>query len=330
MNSFGRIFRITVYGESHGPSLGVVLDGVRPGISLIEGDFEMDIKRRMPGMEGTTTRIERDVPIFKSGVFNQKTTGAPLAIEFENQNFKSSDYNTQMTIPRPGHADFVAEKKFFGYNDYRGGGHFSGRLSLLLVAAGVVAKKMLEDIKITSKIIAIGGEEDPLEGIKNAVQLKDSVGGIIECCVSGLKIGVGEPFFDSVESVLSHLIFSIPAVKGIEFGSGFKAAKMYGSQHNDSILDKTGKTLTNHSGGISGGITNGNDLIVRIAVKPTSSTPQKQVSWNKIADALEEFKIEGRHDLCIALRVPVVLEAVISIGLCDLIAISNYLRQANT
>ncbi|MEO6189663.1 MAG: chorismate synthase [Saprospiraceae bacterium] len=323
MNSFGRIFRLNVYGESHGPSIGIIIDGVPPGIHLEVGSFSEDILRRKPGQIATTSRVETDYPIIKSGVFNHFTTGSPLCIEFENNNLVSSDYAELKNIPRPGHADFVANKKYLGFNDYRGGGHFSGRLSLLLVAAGVVAKKILSNIDFATSIISIGGEIDTEKGIHKAIEEQDSVGGIIECKVKGLSVGIGEPFFDSIESVLSHLIFSIPAVKGIEFGSGFKSAEMFGSKHNDPMINTSGETLTNHSGGIAGGLSNGNELILRIVVKPTSSTPKEQISINLENNKLESFQVKGRHDLCIALRVPVVLEAAVAIGLCDLMYISK-------
>jgi len=277
MNSFGKIFRVSVFGESHGECVGVLIDGVSAGLLISISDFFTDIERRKGGLQkATTPRKEDDLPIFKSGIFNGKATGAPLTIIFENNNTRSNDYEKQRDIPRPGHADFVATKKFGGFEDYRGSGHFSGRLTLCLVAAGVIAKKILKGISIESTLIAVGGEVDIEKGIQKAIDAKDSVGGIIECKVTGLPIGLGEPFFDSVESLISHIVFSIPAIKGIEFGSGFAAAKMFGSQHNDSIINEDGITKTNNAGGIVGGLTNGNGLIFRVAVKPTSSIYSKQ------------------------------------------------------
>jgi chorismate synthase len=320
MNSFGRFFRVTIFGESHGPSVGVCIDGCPPGISLTEDDFTTDLERRKGGMQkGTTPRKEDDRPIFTSGVFNDKTTGAPLTILFENRNTRSSDYEKQQAIPRPGHADFVAHQKFGGFQDYRGGGHFSGRLTVCLVAAGVVAKRILRDISVTAAILEIGGETDLEKGLQKAINEKDSVGGILECRVNGLPPGLGEPFFDSVESLISHAVFAIPAVKGIEFGSGFAAAKMFGSRHNDAIIDAKGSTSTNHSGGIVGGLATGNELVFRIAIKPTSSTPKEQESLNRETGEVEKFSVKGRHDLCIALRVPPVLEAVTAIVIADLV-----------
>ena len=320
MNSFGQIFRVSIWGESHGPAVGVLIDGVPAGLSLSPEQFLADIERRKGGLQkGTTPRQEEDLPIFKSGWFQGKTTGSPLLIEFENKNTRSTDYEKQKAIPRPGHADFVAHKKFGGYEDYRGGGHFSGRLTVALVAAGVIAKSVLKDISIQATIVEIAGESSVEKGIEKAIAHKDSVGGIVECRVNGLPLGIGEPFFDSIESLLAHAVFSIPAIRGIEFGTGFAAATMFGSEHNDSLENLSGKTSTNHAGGVVGGISNGNELVFRVAVKPTSSTPKEQVSLNVETGALDTFSVKGRHDLCIALRVPVVLEAVTAMVLADLL-----------
>ena len=484
MNSFGRIFRVNIFGESHGESVGIIVDGCPAGLPLTINDFLPDLERRKGGKQkGTTPRQEEDIPIFKSGLFNDKTTGAPITLLFENKNIRSSDYEKQRAIPRPGHADFVARQKAGGFEDYRGSGHFSGRLTVALVAAGVLAKKILsltspltplqrrgeqrlsvspgyitttegqwkflsefakqnrkkpteaesklweevrnrkihgckfrrqhpinefipdfvcldkkliveidgdyhsnEDqqkydtlrakwlvendyrfirfnneqvlqqmpfvlseigkallseasppspleremegevtsgIKITSTILEIGGETDLDKGLQKAIDNKDSTGGIIECRVMGLPIGLGEPFFDSAESLLSHIVFAIPAVKGIEFGTGFAAARMFGSQHNDAIENMEGKTRTNHAGGIVGGLTNGNELVFRIAVKPTSSTPKEQTTLNWETEKIETVSVKGRHDLCIALRVPVILEAVTAIVLTDLMLLEQ-------
>ncbi|MBD0366769.1 MAG: chorismate synthase [Flavisolibacter sp.] len=324
MNTFGRIFKVSIFGESHGPSVGISIDGCPAGLTLDEEDFLADLERRKGGMQkGTTPRQEEDKPVFLSGLFNSKTTGAPLTMIFENKNTRSSDYQKQRAVPRPGHADFVANKKFRGYEDYRGGGHFSGRLTVCVVAAGVVAKKLLQSVSITATIIEVGGEKDVETGLQKAIEAKDSVGGIIECIVKGVPIGLGEPFFDSVESLISHAVFSIPAVKGIEFGAGFGVAKMFGAEHNDAIINADGATRTNHAGGIVGGITNGNDLVFRIAVKPTSSTPKEQESWNWETGQVEKFSVKGRHDLCIALRVPPVLEAMTAIVLADLMLLEQ-------
>jgi chorismate synthase len=323
MNSFGRLYRITIFGESHGESVGVNIDGCPAGLALSVEDFLFDLERRKPGAKGTTPRKEDDLPIFKSGIFNGFTTGAPITILFENNNTRSGDYEKQRAVPRPGHADFVAHEKYGGFEDYRGGGHFSGRLTVALVAAGVVAKKILSGIQINASILEIGGEADLEKGLQKAIDVKDSIGGIVECRAGGLPLGLGEHFFDSVESVLAHAVFSIPAVRGIEFGTGFAAARMFGIEHNDAILDKQGTTATNHAGGISGGITNGNELVFRIAIKPTSSTPKNQETLNWETGEVETFSVKGRHDLCIALRVPVVLEAVTAFVLADLMLIEQ-------
>ncbi len=328
MNSFGRIFRINIFGESHGESVGLNLDGCPAGLDLNVADFLVDIERRKGGTQkGTTPRKEDDLPIFKSGLFNGKTTGAPITILFENNNTRSGDYEKLRAVPRPGHADFTAHAKFGGYEDYRGGGHFSGRLTVALVAAGVIAKKILKGIEIKSTILEIGGETDIEKGLDKAIELKDSIGGIVECRVTGLPIGLGEHFFDSVESLISHAVFAIPAVRGIEFGTGFAAAKMFGIDHNDSIEGATGKTTTNHAGGIVGGYTNGNEMVFRIAIKPTSSTPKEQQTWNWETNEIEAFSVKGRHDLCIALRVPVVLEAVTAMVLADLMMIDQQIKR---
>ena len=330
MNKFGTLFTVQIFGESHGACVGITIDGCPAGLPLQTADFVEDMERRKGGKQkGTTPRQEDDIPIFKAGLFNDTTTGAPIMMLFENNNTRSGDYEKQRAVPRPGHADFTAHHKFGGFEDYRGGGHFSGRLTAALVGAGVVAKKVLnagqlaEKIKVEATIISIGGESDVEKGIQKAIDQKDSVGGIVECVVKGLPIGLGEHFFNSVESLISHAVFAIPAIRGIEFGTGFAAASMFGVDHNDAIEDASGITKTNHAGGVVGGYTNGNDLVFRIAVKPTSSTPKEQVTLNWETNEQETFSVKGRHDLCIALRVPVVLEAVTAIVLADLILIDQ-------
>lgn len=331
MNSFGTLYRLSIFGESHGPAVGITIDGCPAGIELSAEDFNHDIERRKGGIQkGTTPRAEADIPVFLSGIFNGKTTGSPVAIMFENGNTRSGDYEKQRSIPRPGHADFVASKKFGGYEDYRGGGHFSGRLTVCLVAAGVIAKKIISKysgrITCDATLIEAGGEKDIEAGLQKAIEAKDSIGGIVECRVKGLPVGLGEPFFNSVESLLSHIVFAIPAIRGIEFGTGFAAAAMMGTEHNDALEDTTGKTTTNHAGGIVGGLSNGNELVFRVAVKPTSSTPKEQHSLNIETGQMEDFSVKGRHDLCIALRVPVVLEAVTACVLTDLLLQSHLIK----
>ncbi len=326
MNSFGRIFRISIFGESHGTGVGLVIDGCPAGLPVTLEDFSADMERRKGGTQkGTTPRQESDLPIFKSGIFNERSTGAPITILFENNNARSSDYEKLRAIPRPGHADFVAHQKFGGFEDYRGGGHFSGRLTAALVAGGVVAKKLLKSIQtqVAAEITEIGGLKNIEAGLQKAIDAKDSVGGIVECRVNGVPASLGEPFFDSVESQIAHIVFAIPAVRAIEFGTGFAAAKMFGTEHNDAIENREGKTLTNHAGGVVGGITNGNELVFRIAVKPTSSTPKEQYTLNLETGKMENFSVKGRHDLCIALRVPVVLEAVTAMVLADFLMLEQ-------
>jgi chorismate synthase len=329
LNSFGRIFRVHIFGESHGESVGIVIDGCPAGLTLSEDDLLPDLERRKGGKQkGTTPRQEADYPFFKSGLFNGKTTGAPITIIFDNKNIRSSDYEKQRSIPRPGHADWVAHQKYGGNEDYRGGGHFSARLTTGLVAAGAIAKKIMGNgVSIISEVTEIGGESDLEKGLQKAIDAKDSVGGIVECRVNGLPVGLGEPFFDSVESQLAHIAFAIPAVKGVEFGSGFAAAKMFGSQHNDAIENMEGKTRTNHAGGIVGGISNGNELVFRISIKPTASTPKEQNSLNWDSGQVENFSIKGRHDLCVALRAPVILEAATAVALVDLFLLEQHSKR---
>ena len=321
MNSFGHSFRVTVFGESHGPVVGVVLDGVPAGIELCEEDFAEDIARRSPGELGTTARKEADKPQILSGVFNGHTTGAPLAIVFENANVRPEDYAQFAATPRPGHADFVAAIKFDGNNDPRGGGHFAGRLTLPLVAAGVVAKKLLDGIKFSSQLVALGGSEDSSnweELIAQAAKEGDSLGGVIECAITNLPIGVGEPFWDSVESMISHAVFAIPGVRGIEFGDGFKAASMKGSEHNDPF-GPDGRPAKNGAGGVNGGLTNGAPVVFRVAFKPTSSIAKPQETYNFESGASETLTVGGRHDVCFARRCPVIVESVAALVLADLL-----------
>ena len=340
MNTFGRIFRVSIFGESHGEEIGVVIDGVEPGIDLQESDFARDIDRRRSGAKGTTPRIEADEPHILSGVFEGHTTGAPLTIVFKNMNTRSQDYSKLIDVPRPGHADFTANVKYGGFQDPRGGGHFSGRLTLPLVAAGVVAKKILAEtiseetnghvqFRCNARLVEIGGiaDETRWEAALDAAQKEgDSLGGIVECTVDGIPAGLGEPFWDSVESRLSHALFAIPGVRGVEFGDGFAAARMKGSEHNDCFTpdgidghEGLVTPATNHAGGINGGITNGNPLVFRVAFKPTSSIAKAQRTFDFAAGEMTELRVPGRHDTCFALRTPVVVEAMAAIVLADLI-----------
>ena len=319
-NSFGNNFKIEIYGGSHTESLGVIISGVPAGIPLTEADFEADLSRRRSGAKGTTPRKEGDVPHIVSGVADGVTTGEKLEVVFYNENTRSGDYDRLRNHPRPSHADLTARHKYGDGFDLRGGGIFSGRMTLLLVAAGVVAKKVAQ-AEYTSRIVELGGCTDSTkfdEVVAAAQRDGDSVGGIIECTVTGAGRDLGEPFFDSVESIAAHLLFSVPAVKGVEFGSGFAGVTLRGSERNDRIVDAEGRTATNHEGGINGGITNGNPIVVRVAIKPTPSIAQPQDTFNFISQSVEPLTIGGRHDACIVLRASVVIEAVMAIALAEL------------
>ena len=344
MNTFGRIFRVSVFGESHGRGVGVVLDGVRPGLPLTVNDFAEDIRRRASGAFGTTPRKEEDIPEILSGVYKGYTTGAPLTILFVNRDTESDDYAQFKDTPRPGHADFTASVKWLDFNDPAGSGHFSGRLTLPIVAAGVVAKKMLM-ATVSATLTEVGGiprSEAGLEALPDgsiretatdaelwhdvlhqAGSHGDSLGGIVECTVGDLPAGLGEPFFDSVESLISHAIFAIPGVRGIEFGDGFQAARMKGSQHNDpfvEVREGVALPLKNGAGGVNGGLTNGCPLVFRVAFKPTSSIARSQKTYNFAEKKMTWLSIKGRHDVCFALRTPVIVEAMTAIVLADLTA----------
>jgi len=323
VNTFGRIFKVSIFGESHGKAVGVLVDGCPAGIELNEKDFSDDLKRRKGGGYGKTERIEEDRPIILSGVFNGRTTGAPIMVIFENKNVRPADYEALKNLPRPGHADFVAFKKYGGFSDYRGGGHFSGRLTVGLVGAGVIAKKVTTPVRYRAEVMEVGGSSEIGKPIREAKQNGDSVGGIVECVIENVPAGLGEPFFDSVESLLSHIVFSIPGIKGIEFGAGFTAARMRGSEYNDEIINIAGRTATNNAGGINGGITNGNSVVFRVAVRPTASILKKQKTINLETGKEEEISVKGRHDVCIALRFPVILEAVSAIVFADLMLIEQ-------
>lgn len=339
MNTFGRKYRVSIFGESHGELIGVVLDGVPAGLELSEKDFEQDILRRKSGAKGTTPRIEADQPCIVSGVFEGHTTGAPLTVVFKNTNTHSDDYSLFAAMPRPGHADLTAALKWDDCQDPRGGGHFSGRLTLPIVAAGVVAKKILKDAtildetpcsEVNARIIELGGipcsrqnDEMPEEwkqAIDQAVKEGDSLGAVVECEVPDVDPGYGEPFWDSVEAMIAHAVFSIPGVRGIEFGDGFKAAAMKGSEHNDPI-GEDGRPAKNGAGGLNGGITNGAPIIFRVAFKPTSSIRKAQQTFNFQTGEMDTLEVPGRHDVCFALRAPVVVEAMTAIVLADLVSV---------
>ena len=342
MNTFGRRYRVSIFGESHGELIGVTLDGVPAGLELSEQDFTEDILRRKSGAKGTTPRIEADQPMIVSGVFEGHTTGAPLTIVFKNTNTHSSDYSLFAAMPRPGHADLTAALKWDDCQDPRGGGHFSGRLTLPIVAAGVVAKKMLSDLTmldetpcnaVNAQIVELGGialkdvstsldmtdkqlPQEWKDAIDQAIKDGDSLGAIVECVVPNIDPGYGEPFWDSVESQIAHAVFAIPGVRAIEFGDGFHAAAMKGSEHNDSI-GEDGRPTKNGAGGINGGITNGAPISFRVAFKPTSSIRKAQQTFNFATGEMDTLEVPGRHDACFALRAPVVVEAMTAIVLAD-------------
>ena len=322
MNTFGRKFRVSIFGESHGELIGVVLDGVPAGLELSEQDFEQDILRRKSGEKGTTPRIEDDAPQIVSGVFEGHTTGAPLTIVFKNKNTKSADYELFAAMPRPGHADLTAALKWDDCQDPRGGGHFSGRLTLPVVAAGVVAKKILQDATLLDDTPFSGVEAQIVEmgDMDEAISEGDSVGAVVECTVPDIDPGYGEPFWDSVESLIAHAVFAIPGVRGIEFGDGFDAARMRGSEHNDPI-GPDGRPLKNGAGGVNGGITNGAPIVFRVAFKPTSSIRKAQQTFNFATGEMDTLQVPGRHDVCFALRAPVVVEAMTAIVLADLVLV---------
>ena len=323
MNTFGVVFRISLFGESHGPAIGVVIDGCPPGIKVKPEDFVSDLKRRQSGSKGTTQRKEPDMPEIISGTHNDLTTGAPVTIITRNKDKISSDYDDFKETPRPGHADFVAGVKYSGYSDMRGSGHFSGRITWGLVAAGVIAKKITAKSGISATLIRAGGSVDIEKAVNEALLVNDSIGGIIECRIKKPPVALGEPFFYSFESAISHLVFSIPAIKGIEFGAGFAAASMKGSEHNDPFIDSSGTTSTNNAGGINGGVSNGNEIVFRVAVKPTSSTGVDQQTYNFHREKMTTLKIRGRHDICIAIRMPVIVEAAAAVVMADLMLIDR-------
>lgn len=322
MNTFGRKFRVSIFGESHGELIGVVLDGVPAGLELSELDFEQDILRRKSGAKGTTPRVEDDEPQIVSGVFEGHTTGAPLTIVFKNKNTKSEDYGLFAAMPRPGHADLTAALKWDDCQDPRGGGHFSGRLTLPVVAAGVVAKKILQDATMLDDTPFSGVEAQIVEmgDLDEAIREGDSVGAVVECTVPDVDPGYGEPFWNSVESLIAHAIFAIPGVRAIEFGDGFDAARMRGSEHNDPI-GPDGRPLKNGAGGVNGGITNGAPIVFRVAFKPTSSIRKAQQTFNFATGEMDSLQVPGRHDACFALRAPVIVEAMTAIVLADLVMV---------
>ncbi|MBP3816095.1 MAG: chorismate synthase [Firmicutes bacterium] len=338
-STFGKNLKISIFGQSHSPAIGVVVDGFPAGFEVDMEELESFLERRAPGRSKISTqRKEADKPEFLSGLVNNTTCGAPLSAIIRNEDVRSKDYDEMASVPRPGHGDLTAQIKYEGAQDYRGGGHFSGRLTAPLCIAGGIALQMLaeEDIHISARILEIGGEqafsrEDVEKIISRAREEGDSVGGICECRITGLPAGLGDPMFDGMENLIAKAVFGIPGIKGIEFGAGFQAAKMKGSENNDqyyvapsSDLEEDGfdprriKTKTNNAGGILGGITNGEDLVFRVAVKPTPSIAKPQQSVNMNTGEERVLEIKGRHDPCIAPRVLPCLEAASALVILDL------------
>lgn len=318
MNSMGTLFRVELFGESHGPAVGAIIDGALPGLQLAAEDFADDLARRRAGAEGTTPRIEADAPEILSGLYEGHTTGTPICVIFRNTDTRSGDYALFDAMPRPGHADYTSRIRYGGYSDPRGSGHFSGRVTAGLVAAGVIAKKVLAGVQFSTMILEAGGRKDVAAAVHEATDDGDSIGALVELRVGGFRAGLGEPFFGAVESLVAQALFAVPAVRGVEFGDGFAAASMRGSQHNDPIVAPDGTTAKNGAGGVNGGISNGNELVVRVAMKPASSIRKAQQTWNFQKDKMDELSAPGRHDACIALRAAVVLEAALAVTLADL------------
>ncbi|MCQ2142931.1 MAG: chorismate synthase [Bacteroidales bacterium] len=316
-NTFGDKYRITVFGTSHSPELGVVIDGLPAGLEIAVADFEKDLLRRRSGAKGTTARREEDVPEIRRGLDARGfTTGEALEIVFKNGDTRPGDYSSFNSVPRPGHADYTSRIKYGKAEP--GGGIFSGRMTLPLVAAGAVAKK-LTGIAPKAEIVELGGLKDGWDAaIERAMEEGDSLGAVVECRTEGLPVGLGEPFFDGLESLIAHAVFSIPGVRGIEFGDGFRAAAMKGSDHNDPF-GPDGVPAKNGAGGVNGGLSNGAPLVFRVAFKPTSSIAKEQQSWDFEEKKMVTLSCPGRHDTCFALRTPVIVEAVTAIVLSNLL-----------
>lgn len=355
MSSFGTKIKLTVFGESHGDGIGVVLDGVPAGYKIDMDKLLLQMARRAPGKDKTSTpRLEKDFPNIKSGILNSTTTGAPIACVIENTNTKSGDYSNLLETPRPGHSDYTAYVKYNGFNDIRGAGHFSGRLTAPIVFAGAILRQILEQkgIKIAAHISSVGSardegfnptvisdelinslnessfavisseaEQSMRDVIEQARKACDSVGGVVECAVVGMPVGVGGPLFDGIEGKLSQAIFAIPAVKGVEFGSGFNSAMLKGSENNDPFEYKNDKvvTTTNNSGGILGGISNGMPIVFRAAFKPTPSIAVEQNTVNLTTKQNAKLVVKGRHDPCVVPRAVSVVEAMAAIAIFDMI-----------
>jgi chorismate synthase len=358
-NSIGELFRITSFGESHGRCVGVVIDGCPAGLALNESDVQKEVDKRKPDMKaGQTSRSEEDRVEIISGVFNGFTTGASVTILVWNKDTDSSEYEKTRFVPRPGHADYTAFIKYGGFNDYRGGGRFSGRITVAGVIAGAVAKKLLNQvgIEVLAETVRIGSiksrKQNPgdirrnvytnplrcadLKAVQSMTELiektardGDSLGGIIRGIALNVPAGLGEPVYSTLEGELAKALFSIPAVKGVEFGSGFEAAKKKGSQNNDSYTVKRGLVLTesNNAGGVLGGISSGMPILLNVVIKPTPSISRRQQSINMQTLENVELSVKGRHDVCIVPRAVIVVESMIAIVLCDFALRAGILRR---
>ena len=322
---FGNNLKISIFGQSHSEAIGVTIDGLPAGIEIHMDKLQEFMNRRAPGNSRyTTKRKEADKPEFLSGLVDNVTCGAPLTAVIRNTNQHSNDYDNLKDTPRPGHADYTAHVKYGGHEDLRGGGHFSGRLTAPLCVAGGIVKQILEakGITVSADISEIGGKKENFyEEIEKAMAEGDSVGGIISCKIEGVPVGVGDPIFDGIENRIALAVFGIPAVKGIEFGAGFEAARMKGSENNDTYLVENGEihTRSNNAGGISGGISNGNDITFNVAVKPTPSISREQdsISYSKMENV--KLEVKGRHDPCIVLRAVPCVEAAAAVAIYDLL-----------
>ncbi len=322
MDKFGNSFRVRIFGSSHGPETGIDIWGIPIGFDPGVLDFRTDLSRRKGGGIWTTPRIEDDTPVFE----DRRSEGGPFTIRFENRNVRPSDYSAFEAVPRPGHADFTSLVKYG--RTFPGGGIFSGRMTLPLVAAGVVAKALISPVTVSASLLEIGGiscedGDGVREALKGAADEGDSLGAVVSCICDNVPAGLGEPFFDSLESLISHAVFSVPGIRGIEFGDGFAAAAMRGSRHNDPFIDGRGHTSKNGCGGINGGISNGNSIEFRVAVKPTSTIRKNQHTYNFKEGRMDELSAEGRHDVCFALRVPPIIEAVTAMVLADFTIAKN-------
>ena len=356
-STYGDRLKLSIFGQSHSPAIGMTLDGIPAGFPVDIEKLQQFLNRRAPGYGSySTTRKEADKPEFLSGIVDNLTCGAPIAAIIQNTNTRSSDYNNLKNCPRPGHADYPAQIKYQGFQDVAGGGHFSGRLTAPLCIAGGLCKQWLEDKKIyiSAHISSIGTVRDklfdhvnpdhskvqndfpvidPSAGIKMQDEIAtakndgDSIGGTIECAITGLPAGLGSPMFDGIENKLAQIIYGIPAVKGLEFGSGFAGSQMRGSENNDPYIWNDGqvKTKTNNAGGILGGITTGMPIIFKVAIKPTPSIAKKQQSINLTTEENEVLSIQGRHDPCIVPRAVPVVEAVAAIAIFDICLKDRYI-----